>query len=71
MVSKHQGQAPKCFASTLKMFADQVSLNRTEHASGEGKTHAISICVSQIQSADSRAAKPVPGMRCRDHSCRD
>ena len=61
----------QCFASTLKIFADRVSSNRTEHASGEGNVHAFSICVAQIQAADAPADKPVPGVRRRDHSCRD
>lgn len=34
--SKHQSQAPKRFDSTLKIFADRASSNRTEQASGEG-----------------------------------
>jgi hypothetical protein len=34
--SKHQSQAPKRFDSTLKIFVDRASSNRTEQASGEG-----------------------------------
>ena len=34
--SKRQSQAPKRFDSTLKIFADRASSNRTEQASGEG-----------------------------------
>jgi hypothetical protein len=68
--SKHQSQAAKCFASTLKIFSDRASSNRTEHASGEGSVHAFSICVARIQAALTPAAKSVPGMRRRDHSCR-
>ena len=63
--------APKCFDSTLKIFADRVSSNRTEHASGEGNVHAFSICVAQVQAADPPADKPVLDMRRGDHSCRD
>jgi|RhiMetStandDraft_4_1073278.scaffolds.fasta_scaffold10209_3 hypothetical protein len=37
----------------------------------KGYVHAYSICVAQIEAADSPAAKPVSGMRRRDHSCRD
>ena len=71
MVRNTKAKAPKCFASTLKIFADRASSNRTEQTSGERCVTAYSICVAQIEIAEFSAAKPVPGMRCRDHSCRD
>ena len=58
--SKHQSQSPKCFDSTLKIFADRVSSNRTEHASGEGSVHAFSICVAQIQAPILQPLNPCP-----------
>jgi hypothetical protein len=36
MVRNSKAKAPKCFDSTLKIFADRASSNGTEQASGEG-----------------------------------
>jgi len=71
MVRNTKAKRPSVFASTLKIFSDRASSNRTEHASGEGSVHAFSIRGAQIQAALTPAAKSVPGMRRRDHSCRD
>jgi hypothetical protein len=52
MVRNTKAKPPKCFASTLKMFADRVSSNRTEHASGEGK-------VMRFQYASLKSKAPI------------
>jgi len=52
-------------------LALSASTSRPNKRRAKGYVHAYSISVAQIEAADSPAAKPVPGMRRRDRSCRD
>ena len=68
--SKDQSQAPKCFASTLKIFADRVSSNRTDTRVGRRERTCVFKMRRSNPKRHSRAYKRVPDMRRRDHSCR-